>query len=148
MTMIEIPLPRVGDTGTGAASATSMPRRRHTDRDSRRAFASNPSPTRTSSPSTSTVSLPRRFDVHEIDAVVTAVRSASSELIVLDGSSVEMIDLAAVETLARLATEADLTFASTSVALLATLQFTGHDDLLGTRIDAHQHDAHQYDEAA
>lgn len=72
--------------------------------------------------------LPRRFDIHQTSTVVDELRLLASDgaVVVVDGSDVEMIDLAAVTSLSLLADELDLVISAPSVALRATVGFTGH----------------------
>jgi hypothetical protein len=87
--------------------------------------------------------LPRRFDVHQIDTIVDELRllGATGEPVELDGSSIEMIDLAALEALAQLVDELCIWISSPSVALRATARFTGHVSVAACFADLSQESA-------
>ena len=73
--------------------------------------------------------LPRRLDVHQIDAVVAEVRNRTTPggPTVVDASLVEMIDLPSLRSLAEVTTECNLQFLRPSVAFRATADYTGTD---------------------
>ncbi len=69
--------------------------------------------------------LPSRFDVHQVDAFIAQIDQRSSEIFI-DGSTVEMIDLAGVRALESIAhTHPAMQIVNASVALHATLVHTG-----------------------
>jgi hypothetical protein len=75
-------------------------------------------------------SLPRRFDVHQVERVRTELGGLahSGATVGVDGSMVEMIDLAALAALHGLVTDhTGIRLERPSVALRATIDFTGHD---------------------
>lgn len=81
---------------------------------------------------TRVVELPARFDVHQVDAFLAEVAKDATRLVTttFDGAKVEMIDMAAVRSLAAVAAEfPDLTIVNPSVALRATIDCTGHHSL-------------------
>ena len=74
--------------------------------------------------------LPRRFDVHQVERV-TAEISALGADVLIDGHDVEMIDLRGLACLEKFAdAHAGLRFVQPSVALRATMVYTGHDRLV------------------
>jgi anti-anti-sigma regulatory factor len=77
-----------------------------------------------------TYPLPRRFDVHQVERVTTELAGLieADDRVALDGTDVEMIDLSALAALGELASDnARLRFVNPSVALRATMAYTGHD---------------------
>ena len=85
--------------------------------------------------------LPRRFDVHRIDEVLDGLRRLGGDgaAVVVDGADVEMIDLAALESLEVAAEELPLAIAGASVALRATIRFTGRTGLEALLVPGHDH---------
>lgn len=85
--------------------------------------------------------LPRRFDIHQVPTVIDALRSLGRHgtEVVVDGSAVEMIDLAALESLSRAIDELALHITNPSVALRATVGFTHHDRIATRFVDATRH---------
>lgn len=78
------------------------------------------------------VKLPARFDVHQIESFMADVTKDAARLVTttFDGAAVEMIDMAALRSLAGVAAEfPELTIVRPSVALRATINCTGHDKL-------------------
>ena len=75
------------------------------------------------------VTFPRRLDVHQIDTVRAELRNRATLAAptVVDASLVEMIDLAALQSIAELAAECNLRFVRPSVAFRATADYTGTD---------------------
>lgn len=76
--------------------------------------------------------LPVRFDVHQIGRVMAELtqRDAAPLPIDVDGSAVEMIDLAALDALDELAAITPLWIVDPSVALRLTIEYTGRERLL------------------
>lgn len=74
------------------------------------------------------VRLPQRFDVHQVDAVLDELRShtESSTTADIDGSLVEMIDLAALRSLEAAIADQQIRIVEPSVALRMTAEYTGH----------------------
>ena len=77
-----------------------------------------------------TIALPRRFDVHEVDHVISTLRAHTGHRVVVDGAHVEMIDMAALDALAMVATLSTLTIEAPSVALEATVRYAGSDNVV------------------
>jgi hypothetical protein len=75
--------------------------------------------------------LPRRFDVHQVERVTADISAlAPGAPLSIDGTDVEMIDLSALAALDELAdVHDDMRFVAPSVALRATMAYTGHDRL-------------------
>lgn len=73
--------------------------------------------------------LPRRLDVHQIDAVATELRSLATHAgpAVVDASLVEMIDLPSLRSIAEVTAECNIQFVRPSVAFRATAEYTGTD---------------------
>ena len=95
-------------------------------------IASETAPVELRSYRTAAYALPWRFDIHQVDRVTgdLADQAAIASEIVIDGSQVEMIDLAAITSLeALMDAHAGLRIAAPSVALRATITYTGHDRL-------------------
>lgn len=94
-------------------------------------------------PMTASAELPRRFDIHQVPTVIDALRSLGRHgtAVVVDGSAVEMIDLAALESLSRAIDELALHITNPSVALRATVGFTHHDRIATRFADATRHAA-------
>ena len=73
--------------------------------------------------------LPRRFDVHQVERVTEEISALGADT-PIDGTDVEMIDLSALAALDELVdAHAELRFVTPSVALRATMTYTGHDRL-------------------
>jgi len=73
--------------------------------------------------------LPRRFDVHQVEQVTADITALGAGTLI-DGTEVEMIDLIALAALDDLVdARPELRFVEPSVALRATMAFTGHDRL-------------------
>lgn len=77
---------------------------------------------------TSQVTLPRRIDVHRVDALLAELSDAAActPLVEVDGSGVEMIDLAGLAALERFANDAPLVVRNASVAIAKTAEYTHH----------------------
>ena len=75
--------------------------------------------------------LPRRFDVHQVERVTADISAlAPGAPLSIDGTDVEMIDLSALAALDELIEIHDsMRFVAPSVALRATMAYTGHDRL-------------------
>jgi hypothetical protein len=74
--------------------------------------------------------LPRRFDVHQVERVTAEISALGADALI-DGHDVEMIDLRALACLEKLAdAQAGLRFVEPSVALRATMAYTGHERLV------------------
>lgn len=76
--------------------------------------------------------LPRRFDVHQVASVTDGLleQGEIAATTVVDGSQVEMIDLAALRALEGLIEQiGGFRIVDPSVALSATIRFTGHERL-------------------
>ncbi len=95
------------------------------------AIASYSTPLPTRVPIDTSLILPRRVDVHSVGKVVDQLETAgqAGAAVIVDGSAVEMIDLAALDALTTVAIEVDLRIERPTVALLATVELTGHDVL-------------------
>ncbi|MEM9040180.1 MAG: hypothetical protein AAGD33_09835 [Actinomycetota bacterium] len=80
-------------------------------------------------PLTATMELPRRIDVHRIDALVAKLVELAEPTgrVIADAHCVEMIDLAALKAMERLTAEVSLRLADASVALAVTADVTGHE---------------------
>ena len=114
-------------TGTTATTSTTS-----TATATATAAASAPAPVELRNYRTAAYAFPRRFDIHQV-ARVTEDLAGQARLaaeVVIDGSQVEMIDLAAITALETLMdAHAGLRIAAPSVALRATITYTGHDRL-------------------
>ncbi len=77
--------------------------------------------------------LPRRCDVHQLEWLSELFEEP---LTVLDGSSVEMVDLPALGVLDAIATSTTIRIVNPSVALLATMRYTGHHRLVDACVGA------------
>lgn len=83
-------------------------------------------------PDTALMTLPRRFDIHEASQLNALLGGAGAlgQQTVVDGSLVEMIDLAAIEALTNIAMTGELAIEAPSVALEATIRYAADERLL------------------
>ena len=112
---------------------------------------SEATPNRTFTTATRTLALPARFDVHQVESFLAEISADAARLVVtnLDGSAVEMIDLAALRSLAGVAAEfPELKILQPSVALRATIGYCGQDRLADRLVLDDERTNHQLEAAA